>query len=383
MATERIEITPSVLQWARERAGYTVDDLEARFKNIEQWEAGESYPTYPQLERLSDTLKVPVAVFFFPSPPDLPPISRSFRTLPEAMFERFPPQIITLLRKAKAMQLNLAELNDGRNPAERLITRDLSFTADTSISVMAQGVRDYLGVSLMAQREWSAADIALEAWRKAFQQAGVFVFKDAFRWPVYSGFCLYDEELPIIYVNNSTSKTRQIFTLAHELGHLLFRTSGIDGLDERYEADYMDLLSVPARRLETRCNQFATQFLLPEDALQEAMAGKPPTEESAEAMARQFHVSRALVFTRFLNRELIGQVTYDKAVTKWAALAQRKSGGGNYYNSQISYLGADYINLALSRYYQNRISDIQLADYLNIAPRNLGKFEEKFLAGAP
>ena len=37
-----------------------------------------------------------------------------------------------------------------------------------------------------------------------------------------------------IYVNNSAAKTRQIFTLFRELGHLLFHTSGIDPLDDQY-----------------------------------------------------------------------------------------------------------------------------------------------------
>jgi Zn-dependent peptidase ImmA (M78 family) len=34
-----------------------------------------------------------------------------------------------------------------------------------------------------------------------------FVFKDTFRLEGYSGFSLYDDPFPIIYVNNSSTKT--------------------------------------------------------------------------------------------------------------------------------------------------------------------------------
>src|SRR3546814_17029352 len=56
----------------------------------------------------------------------------------------------------------------------------------------------------------------------------------AFRTDDFSGFCLYDEEFPIIYVNNSSAKTRQIFTYFHELAHLVFHTSGIAKVRDRY-----------------------------------------------------------------------------------------------------------------------------------------------------
>jgi len=41
----------------------------------------------------------------------------------------------------------------------------------------------------------------------------VFVFKDAFRAEDYCGFSLFDPVFPLIYVNNSMPKSRQIFTL--------------------------------------------------------------------------------------------------------------------------------------------------------------------------
>jgi len=281
------------------------------------------------------------------------------------------------MRKAKAMQLKVAELNDDANPADRLATRDLSFRPDDSIDSMAERVRDYLGVSIAEQCGWSNADAALKNWRQALLDAGVFVFKDAFRAQGYSGFCLYDDEFPIIYVNNSTSKTRQIFTLFHELAHLVFRTSGVDTLDQRYRADEFNSLPAPARRIERVCNQFATQFLVPENEFQAAFAGSQPTEQTAESLAQHFNVSRTLIFLRFLDRGLITEPAYKAAAKKWAS-QKAKSSGGDFYNSQITYLGSRYIDLALGKYYQNRISDTQVADYLNISAKNLSTFEERF-----
>ena len=88
-------------------------------------------------------------------------------------------------------------------------------------------VRTILGVSLDDQRGWANTPAALREWRDALYEVGVFVFKDAFRQDDYCGFSIYDPELPVIYVNSSRSATRQIFTLFHELGHLLHETSGL------------------------------------------------------------------------------------------------------------------------------------------------------------
>ncbi len=201
----------------RERAGYTLDEAKQDFREIEAWENGESFPSYPQLERLTDKYGIPVAVMFWPEPPEIKPISTSFRTLSQSHFELISRRAHKLLRKAKGFQIGLAELTDGRNPADRMITRDLSFSINMRFSDMAYEVRNYLNASIEAQMGWESADRALENWRRRLGDVGVFVFKDAFKETDYSGFCLYDDEFPVIYVNNTTTKTRQIFTLFHEL----------------------------------------------------------------------------------------------------------------------------------------------------------------------
>jgi len=257
MPREEIPITPALLTWARERAGYSSEEISQHFKKIDAWESGRAFPTYPQLERLAEKFKVPIAVFFFPEPPDLPPLSETFRTLPEAEFSRIPRRIKFLLRKAKALQINLAELYLGRNPAQRLIFRDLEFPPNIRVEEMARQVRAYLHVPMDEQLAWVDNDAALKAWRINLLNVGVFVFKDAFREEDFSGFCLYDQLFPIIYVNNSSSKTRQIFSLFHELAHLIFHTSGIDTIAD----NHVPALPNPARRIEILCNRFAAEFL--------------------------------------------------------------------------------------------------------------------------
>jgi Zn-dependent peptidase ImmA (M78 family)/transcriptional regulator with XRE-family HTH domain len=375
---EQIPINPALLVWARQRAGLSRDEAAQKFKRIADWEAGASAPTYPQLEQLSDTLKVPIAVFFFPHPPDVPPINETFRTLPEAELDRLPSRVRMLMRKAKAMQINLAELTQGRNPAERLITRDLQFAPNVDIAEMAAAVRQYIGVTVQQQQAWHGDDAALKEWRTALLNVGVFVFKDAFRADDFSGFCLYDEEFPVIYVNNSSTKTRQIFTYFHELAHLIFHTSGIDKVRDRY----VDRLVGDARQIEVICNSFAAQVLLPEDAFQRAMAGRQATEATAEALAFQFHVSRGVIFRRLLDQGRVAEDQYDRAVERWNAQRQvERAPGGNPYWTKLAYLGREYVALALSQYHQNRIDEGQLADFLDTKPRHVAALEEYFSRG--
>jgi Zn-dependent peptidase ImmA (M78 family) len=375
MPRETLPINPRLVEWARKRAGFTIQEATEKFPHITAWEAGEEFPSYPQLERLGKEFKVPLAVFFFPEPPQSPPIRESFRTLPDTEFNQIPRRVGFLLRKAKALQLNLAELSQG-NPASRLITRDLVFDDNLSIQVMARRVRDYLEVKLIDQYAWADDDAALKAWRQSLLGVGIFVFKDAFRVDDYFGFSLYDDVFPIIYVNNSASRTRQIFTLAHELAHLLFRTSGIDTLD-----GYIPGLPARQRHIENLCNRFATQLLVPEEAFDEATAGHNHSEHTAEVLAAHFHVSREVIYRKFLDRRWIGQAEYTRAAQHWASQRQSGGSGGDFYWNTISYLGRAYIALALKQYHQNRIDAEQLAEYLNTKPKNISALEEYFSRG--
>lgn len=59
---EQIPINLAILAWACERAGFSFDEVVQKFSRFGEWETGDSAPTYPQLERIADTFKVPLPV---------------------------------------------------------------------------------------------------------------------------------------------------------------------------------------------------------------------------------------------------------------------------------------------------------------------------------
>jgi len=378
--SDRIPVNPDVLRWARDTAGLEVNDVVERMKRkrvtaetVWSWEHGEASPSYTQLERLAyEIYKRPLALFFFPEAPHEETPKQSFRTLPDYEIQRLPTRIRFLIRKARVMQLNLAELYDNVNPASEQIIVELSFQPRGSSEDMAAVVRRYLGIDLAEQKQWNNSEVAFKAWRDALEERGLFIFKDAFNAEAFSGFCLYDEQFPIIYVNNSKPENRQVFTLFHELAHLLLRTGGIDTrLD-----DYLDYLEGDSRRIEILCNRFTGEVLVPEEDFAQRIKGLVIDDISIQDLADTYHVSREVILRKLRERDLVTQGYYDEKVRAWPRGPRKASGkGGDYYRNQKVYLGERYVEQAFSQYYQNRVSVEQLADYLGVKVKNVPGME--------
>jgi len=211
------------------------------------------------------------------------------------------------------------------------------------------------------------------------------VFKDSFSPPgrkknddgdsLFSGFCLYDAEFPVIYVNNNKTKTRQIFTLFHELAHLLMETGGVDSRLEEYE-DYIEHLGGYERQIEVLCNRFSAEFLVPSSDFQVRTAGMTIDDHNVSELADQYCVSREAILRRFLDRGQVSREFYEAKRVEWIAEAKGSRGsGGNYYLTKGVYLGERYVELVFSRYHQNRISLEQVAEYLGEKAKNVQGME--------
>ena len=389
--SERIPVNPDVLRWARETGGFGIDDVVDKLKRkrvtaetVVSWEEGTTSPTYAQLEKLAyEIYKRPLALFFFPEPPEEETPAESFRTLPQEEIDLLEPKLLYLVRQAKVMQENLRELFDGVNPAKKQVCSNITIRSSDTISDIAKKVRDYLGVKLDEQYALTTNEKALKYWREVLEKHGVFVFKDAFKDEECSGFCLYDDVFPVIYINNSQAKIRQIFTLFHELAHLLFRTGGID---LRHD-DFIQRMKGPNKRIEVFCNKFAGEFLVPTKDIKPRIRNQTIDDKLLTRLAKKYSVSREVILRKCLDLNHITKAFYETKVKEWdEERLERGSSGSDsrhptYYDVKKAYLGAYYIEIAFSRYYQDRISIRQLADYLGMKEAHVTTFEGYALHG--
>lgn len=381
-----VSIQPKVIRWARQTIGLSIAEVALRLKRpeeeIEAWETGEASPSYPQLEKLAYQIyKRPLAVFFLPEPPEEATPEREFRTLPQTDLQTLAPDTYLQIRRAHAFQLALKELFDERNPSARCVWRNVSLSRVPSMIEQAAAIRNYLGISLEAQAKWKSDELALKKWREAIEDAGIFVFKAPFKQKDISGFCLRDQDFPIIYLNNSTTKTRQIFSLLHELAHLLSSINGLSKLDQ----SYIERLPNEERQIEKFCNAIAAEVLMPTDDFQQQAQRFPADVERASEqqfsdLAAHYGVSREAVLRRFLDQGRVSAVFYEHKAKVWAA-QKKPSEGGNWYASQNVYLSDRFAKEVVSRHYRHQISVEQAADLLGIRPKNFAGLEQRILQG--
>ena len=400
---EVITTTPSVLKWARETSGYQENEVikHLREKRVsisifQQWESGKEQPTYSQLKKLAKFYKRPIAVFFLPQPPQEESAQEKLRSVPETYTKSLSPKMFQLVKKAQVRQINLYEIygdmppNDFQNFKNSIGNINLD-----RIKALVAQVREMLGVSLEEQFLWQNIDQALKEWRNKLENIGIWVFKEAFGEKNYSGFCLYDEVLPIIYISTNAGKDKargqsgeiakqhQIFTFFHELGHLLIGKGGIDFRDS-VEAKFTGRY----KQEEVFCNAFAGEFLVPDESI---YISGVPSDVRISHYANQYSVSREVILRKYLNKRLVTQSFYDEKKKLWKQQWENredkkkesgdKKSGANYYATQKSNLGDKYLKIAFRQYYRQRISEDKLADYLGVKVKSLSDIEGYMLKG--
>src|ERR1700733_3732126 len=371
-------INATILTWARERNGFSIEELAEKIHvsphEIEMWEEEIEVPSYARLESIADCLKMPIAVFFFPEPPNVDDPKKKFRRLPDYEFARLSSDTIQTIHLAQAYQDSLVELSFGTFP-EKQIFRKLD-SQSLSPRALARKTREYLGITIQQQFKFRSPEKAFKAWRHALEKVGVFTFKDSLKDRFISGFCLLDDRFPVIIVNNSNSFARQVFTIAHELGHILFGVNGVTDVDETY----FKFMDADERALEIRCNKFAAELLVPHEEFQKDI---PDFRASGAAiipsLASKYSVSREVILRRLLDQNLVTSEEYEAMSAQWnkdyLRSRDEKRKGGNSYLTRLSYLGEGFTHLAFENYHEGRLTKTQVATHLNINARYVDKLE--------
>lgn len=334
-------VTPEVLLWARESAGYSLEEAAGAIKlswsELEMVESGHNLLTLRQAEKLAKLYGRPVATLFLPEPPAEEPQDTQFRRLPGAPAPPWPAPMRLLARRIRERQdaaIELYEALDEAPPwtanAQGLVARDRA-----SLPRLA---REVLGVGRDEQTSWSEKYAPLRAWTDAVEAQGILVMQDG-SMPVQEmrGFASIDSAVPVVVANTKDDPRARAFTVIHEFGHLVLVANGIP----------------PDRHTERWCNEFAGEVLMPSGWLAEAFheSAAPSLLGKLEQVARTFSVTPLAAAVRVRASGLVAERDGDDVIDEirsrsWESVPARS--GGDYYLNQIASLGPRFIQLVFS-----------------------------------
>jgi Zn-dependent peptidase ImmA (M78 family) len=335
----RVEIKPDLLRWARERAGFDVDDLQTRFAKLAEWEAGDSQPTLKQLDRFASAVHVPIGFLFLDKPPTESLPIPDFRTFDGKVITRPSPNLLDMIYACQERQGWYRDY--ARVSGEDALDFVGSANLQRPPEEVAADMREVLGFDLEARKDCPTWEEALRMFLRHADEAGVLVMVSGIVFSntrrkldveEFRGFALADPLAPLVFINGSDSKSGQMFTLAHELAHLWLGSTALSNASASPLHGY--------RREEVWCNKVAAELLAPLALVREATRPDEALPDTLGRLARQFKVSTLVVLRRLLDAGALSRNTFESAwrdeLMRLQEISNRGGSGGNFYNSTLS-----------------------------------------------
>lgn len=366
-------VEPSLLQWARKSAGFSLSEAAVKIgvdlAVIERWEAGSSKPTFAQLRKAATVYKRPLAVFYLSEPPtDFQPL-RDYRTHSGDRPIALSPELHLRIRETQNIRENALELAELADEPIEPVPRVSAETARDP-ERFGETLRGLLNVNLATQRTWTGEYDALKGWVEAVERIGVLVSQaGGVEVEEFRALSLPFETLPVIVVNPKDSPRARVFSLLHELAHVLLRQGGLCDLEGR--GLYADL--------EIFCNAVAAAALMPKEAflaepvVRDAPRAFAPWDPSVvQSIGRKYSVSEEAALRRLLTLGKTTRAHYEERRAELRRIVPRETEGGPpVHIRRLSELGPRFVGLALEAYDSGAINISDLSSYLGLKVRHI------------
>ena len=352
-----VNIKPELLRWALDRAGLKLEGLTEQFPKLHLWEKGQAMPTFRQLEAFAHKTLTPLGYFFLQAPPEEKLPIPNFRTVRDERVKGPSPNLLETIQIMQRRQTWMREFLIEQGQPSLSFVGSAKLT-DKVISV-ADDIRSKFGITegwANRQPSWTEA---LRSLRNVIGEAGILVAingivanntRRALDTNEFRGFVLNDEYAPLIFVNGADAKAAQMFTLAHELGHVWLGREGVFDLRGMQPAD---------DDVEQFCNRVAAEFLVPEQELQGCWQEALHTEEPFQTLARRFKVSPLVAARRALDLGLITKSAFFDFYNDYQEDDRRKTAGkpsgGDFYATQDVRLGRRFAHAVVRAAKEGRL----------------------------
>ena len=359
-ATIALNINPQVLRWAREEAGYDVSEIAEKVdispEQYKLWEKEGKNVPLGKLKDLAGTYKRQLAVFLLPETPAKISKPKDYRNL-KPTESKFSKKVLEVMRDVNYfcdMALELQGESYWKTRYEWIVEAREKIKDNHSFHTQ---LRQLLNISIEDQLQFETDYEAYRKWRSAVEdRLGVLVFQFSMPINEVEGFCLTEKFPYAIVVNSNYTYYHRIFTIFHELAHIIRNQSSIC-LFEKATARQPE---------EWKCNEFAGTFLAPSNTIEQADNLKDITtyanrlKISREVYLRRLKEENKISDMKFFN--LLEQIksTYKKIEKKKGPVAIKPE-----VKSRAS-RGETFYNMVLDAMSNNRISYTQAASALNL-----------------
>lgn len=376
----KAHINPKVLGWAIETSGYECEELAGRLNldidTINSWMDGTNQPNLTQFKQLAKLLNRPTATFFLPNPPisiiahvQVRKAQNSDRSL---LNKDEIPCLRESLRLQQLFSWVLRELGKGQAYVPKK-------GVNNNAEEFAYKERSRLGVSIYQQFSWNSSSEAFQAWRKAVEDLGIFVFLPKMGKASCRGFSLWDSFAPLIAVNASWNFEMGISALFHEYGHLLTKSNSVCANHASIDS------TVSNDAEEVWCDSFAASLLLPWYALSKFLheqfnwspGMKIKDLNIIGAVTRRFKVSLRAATLRLIDRKAAERDLYSHV----PELTDKNENEGAIGRSRLqikqeSY-GSSAFNLAIMAINKDLVSSADALTFLDITDADLSKLKNQ------
>jgi Zn-dependent peptidase ImmA (M78 family) len=331
-----------------------------------------------QFYLLSKNLNRSSVFFFSDSPPDEPDILREMRRLPGSEIGEESPQLAyrtSLIIDYREMALELFKsLN------EEIPLLGIKAKTEEDPEDLATKIRARVGITNKEQFSWHNDRYkALRTWRGALEDSGVLVFQLPFVDLIeMRGFSIPFDPLPIVGMNSKDTVNARIYTIFHELTHIIIGESMLDSFKKELWEISSDF------RVENFCNRVSAAVLMPRGDVLEQITSMQKGDNShwelseIRRLANRYTVSWEVVTRRLRGLNKISTSSYTDIIDYLrSSQPPPRKDGGNPYSNSISRVGGLLSELAFRAYYENQVTSSELSSLFNLQVKHLDKMEER------
>lgn len=325
-------VNPSLLTWSRERAGLSTEQVAKKLPvkpdRVQEWEAGETKPTFLQAQKWASLAHIPFGFLFLQQPPVEQLPLPDLRTVGGIAPQRPSLELLDTVRDSiRKQDWYLEYLQHQEHQPLAFVGR---FNSRFPVTEVVADIRRILGLNPdVARLDYDKYSRALI---EAAEAAGILVMRSGIALgnthrklevSEFRGFAISNAYAPVVFVNSSDAPTARLFTLLHELAHIWIGSSGVS-----------DGNTANGRDEERFCNAVAGEFLAPEAQFRALWNADVDWERNLAPLATRFHISKLAIGRRALDLGYISQAQYSayyRAILK--AFQDEKGGAGDYYRN--------------------------------------------------